>query len=99
MKYNGKIRTRVRKAALKLDKVHPDWWIKINVHVLNLGSASKCVLGQLYGSWGEGGSYDLADGKHGKAFGKNLTSILEGKTKKYTEAWLKEIEYRRYSWD
>lgn len=38
----------IEEAATLLDKVYPDWAAKINLNIFNMGSCSKCIIGQLY---------------------------------------------------
>lgn len=44
----------VEKEALKLDKAKPHWFEHINQDRLSLMSDYNCVIGQVYGHWGEG---------------------------------------------
>lgn len=44
---------RVRKGAALLDDVAPGWREKIDLSTLDIGDYQQCVLGQLYGTYGE----------------------------------------------
>lgn len=43
-----------RGMALLEEKYGPEWASKVDLDILDLGSSSSCVLGQVYGDWSEG---------------------------------------------
>lgn len=47
-------RRRVERSAALLDGVKPDWRAHINTATLDLEDAHRCILGQLWGNYGEG---------------------------------------------
>lgn len=79
-------------AAELLDVVRPRWYREVNVHALNLVDVHRCVLGQLWGRYGDGEhaleryllrndrSTDVLDAFHSNAS---------------NELWRAEIERRR----
>ena len=38
----------VKESAVYLDRLMPDWHMKINITFLDIGSFKDCILGQLY---------------------------------------------------
>lgn len=68
---------RVEKGAAWLDVNRPGWFDAINCDELNIESCSRCVLGQLFGSFDDGmarlvegydeWAYNPASGEHGFA--------------------------------
>lgn len=52
------LRERAAKGAAALDDIMPDWYTEIDVEELSITSGLSCVVGQLYGNWGE--RYHLA---------------------------------------
>lgn len=79
-------------AAQLLDEVRPRWYREVNAHALNLVDVRRCVLGQLWGRYGDGEHEleryllrhdrptDVLDAFHGNAS---------------NELWRAEIERRR----
>lgn len=61
-------RRQVERGAARLDDRRPGWW-KLVTQPINLDSDSKCVLGQVYGNYGVGCSYQgldiLTGSRHG----------------------------------
>jgi hypothetical protein len=51
------VKERVERGAKLLDEHRPGWELKIDLQALDLSSCDRCVLGQIYGSYGDG--YDL----------------------------------------
>ncbi len=47
------LRERVERGAAFLDEHEPRWWKRIDEERLRLRSDCNCVLGQLYGSYGD----------------------------------------------
>lgn len=48
------IETRVNRGAALLDEKVPGWWERIDLEQLQLSSCIRCVLGQLFGIYGQG---------------------------------------------
>ena len=48
--------SRVRAGMQFLDRVEPGWRSRVNPETLDLARCDRCVLGQLYGSYGQGTS-------------------------------------------
>jgi len=50
------IEERVRRGAALLDETYHRWWkyVRTTVGFFDMGNPNRCVLGQLYGSFGEG---------------------------------------------
>lgn len=46
--------SRVRAGAIALDFVEPLWFVKIDEHRLDVGSDTRCPLGQLWGRFSRG---------------------------------------------
>ncbi len=44
---------RVEAGAAYLSVVHPHWYKHVDLNILDLGSAQKCILGELYGDFDE----------------------------------------------
>jgi hypothetical protein len=49
-----RLRTAVAAGAVLLDTHRPGWRDSVDISTLNMGSYSRCVLGQLYDGFGEG---------------------------------------------
>ncbi len=48
-------RCRVRQGVTALNEEHgPGWLVKVDLDQLDIASESRCVLGQVYGSYGRG---------------------------------------------
>lgn len=71
---------RIESGAALLDRQSPGWFRRIDLARLDMKSCTFCILGQLYGSYGNGqrslGIHYLGgpaafgfDGKHGHEFG------------------------------
>lgn len=45
---------RAAAGAAFLDEARPNWVESVNVHCLDMESASRCILGQMFGSYSEG---------------------------------------------
>lgn len=57
MKIDKKVlKKRVEAGAAFLNVVHPGWQKKVNTKILDLGSGSKCILGELYDGYADGQS-------------------------------------------
>jgi hypothetical protein len=95
------IADRVSAGINLLDREVPDWDRRVNVDTLRLSSCERCVLGQLYGTWGDGlDELDLWDGDdEGAADSAALGfSLYEGEAGRYgelTDAWVAAIRDRR----
>ena len=90
----------VQAGSQLLDKIEPSWASKINLSSLNLPTQCDCILGQIYGSYGEGLKkvHLFSGGDHG--FSSKITNqeTIESNTKQYVilqEMWVHEILKRR----
>lgn len=54
--YVGLLSSRaiVARTARRLDQLKSDWYLKVDVNELDLEDDSRCILTQLYGSYGQG---------------------------------------------
>jgi hypothetical protein len=43
--------SNVAAGATMLDAKEPNWFLRINIEILNIDSPSRCILGQLYGDY------------------------------------------------
>lgn len=50
---NKKLLNRVKAGAAFLNVVKPNWLKRINLKKLDLASSSVCILGEVYGDYGE----------------------------------------------
>lgn len=50
----GCLLTAVSEGAVLLDKFNEGWWANINLDTLDMQSPTNCILGQLYGNYGDG---------------------------------------------
>lgn len=48
------LETRVERGATALDAVAPNWWKVVNLEFLEMSRCTECVLGQVFGHFGEG---------------------------------------------
>lgn len=48
------LKQRVERGAALLDKRHPEWCKRIDLVKLNMRDGHQCVLGQVYGHFGNG---------------------------------------------
>jgi hypothetical protein len=44
----------VTQGSRLLDRLIPEWWEKINIVTLDMYNGRRCILGQLYGNYGDG---------------------------------------------
>jgi len=85
------IQTRVKKAAKLLDVKRPGWYKQIKCDELDVICYYRCVLAQLYGSFGAAPAYL----KRLAAFCGGLTAFCDMPTvEDYQKAWVKEIQKR-----
>lgn len=93
------IAERVAAGADWLDANWPGWDYDVEPRILDLASDCKCILGQLYGDYGDGLSETDLTQDEARAFGFYAGVVGEEEaTRDYpllTEAWLKTIEARR----
>lgn len=78
-----------------LDRETPGWDKDIDLDALRLSSCEQCVLGQLYGTWGDG--LDFLD-LHDDSAARLGFQLYEGEANLYgvlTAAWLTAIRARR----
>lgn len=74
------------KAAKMLDAVNKNWYTRINKATLNMHSQSLCILGQVYGSYG--------NGLHVIGFNNAAKYAVAFSSGSYRESWIKEINKR-----
>lgn len=100
---------QVKRGARLLDAVEPDWYLKVLMSELDLASCFKCVLGQLYKTFGIGirklfdgsvvddGAYERA-AMHGFCLGDNDPLPVQAEGTEYRflqERWKEAIRTRR----
>lgn len=83
-------RRRVDRGARLLDAKRPDWYDRVNLLTLDMGSRGYCVVGQLYGNYGLGILAVLrVDGRqHGFNAVSWRFSLLD-------RLWTREVQDRR----
>lgn len=82
-----------RGAAL-LDVARPGWHDEIDTNTLDINSATRCVLGQLYGYWTEGLFHLMAKRQQVPEMGIYACGFV-GDPHQLRRAWLAEINHRR----
>jgi hypothetical protein len=88
---------RVARGIALLDAHCPDWPWRVNTDQLDLFNGKRCVLGQLYGSFGKALN-TLPFMGWPTGFMPNwgdLFSVLNAPTDRLTAAWREAIESRR----
>lgn len=68
------LRRRIRRGARFLDQQVPNWWQRIHLSLLDLGTCQQCILGQLFGKFDKGLealAFPLRDMRRGARFGFN----------------------------
>lgn len=86
----AKPHTLVSDEAERLDRVKPGWAKSVNKRTLNLSSAQKCVLGQVYGDFNRGLSAVLKDCDKSKVPFNEIAYVVNV----LEDDWKKEIDYR-----
>src|SRR5215212_6502587 len=97
---NDLLKTTVEAGAALLDNENPGWHRKIDCDTLRLQSCYDCMLGQLFGSYGDG--ILKLNLRSGAPFGFALTprilaDAIQPAWKEWsilTRLWLEEIEAR-----
>lgn len=96
------IEERVRKGAELLNKLEPDWLIRIDSAHLDISDSRSCVLGQLFGHFSEGAGILGCSHKELVSHGFASTSRGGGASykayeeyNKLTDAWMDYIEKER----
>lgn len=101
------LRSRVNAGAAKLDRERPGWHKEINLDVLDISDCYRCILGQLWGFYGDGLNVVLPDlSTPGYEFGfsseivlykthKHLASTQEDEYRRLTQYWIEAIKSRR----
>lgn len=89
--------TRAARGAAFLDRIHSGWFKKVRPNILDIGSATNCVLGQLYGDFSRGCCrvriYPLPF--FGRAVGYGFIRYgFIGSHRHLTRAWRREIARR-----
>ncbi len=82
---------RAANGAALLDKVEPGWFEKIDAASLDIGSFTKCVLGQVYGGYADGMN-KLRASEH---FDSGEIHGFSNATPEVHEAWREQIARRR----
>lgn len=92
----------VADGAKLLDKVFPDWHLKVDPNKLKIRRCRDCVLGQLYGNFGEGLTrlMNIDDDELVQAIGYGFaydarSDYLEAGEYSLEEIWIQEIRQRR----
>lgn len=88
----------VSAGAELLDRKRPDWFLRVNLDKLDLGSGYECVLGQLYGAYASGvDRLELDwDADEPTRLGFSAHGLPGGDLNypELTELWLDQIQYR-----
>lgn len=78
--------------ALLLDDAFPGWHNMVNLDILEMSDAEKCVLGQIHGNYRK--DLEYLENNYYRKLNNNLLAFgdftLEG-----TDCWKKEIQKRR----
>lgn len=87
------VEDRVARGVEILDREEPGWVNHLNTDTLDISSLENCVLGQLYGSYGEGrealGIPLFCEDVYG------FDGYSSGDVRSLTHEWLRVIESRR----
>ena len=89
-------RFMAQRGALFLDERCPNWFSKIDIKTLDLGSCEQCVLGQLFGSYADGLAMLYSDSgvRDDAEFGFATDEIDGDEYPRLSTAWKLEIKYR-----
>jgi hypothetical protein len=85
------IAQRVAEGAAFLDVRDPEWIGKVDLERLDLGSCTRCILGQLAGDYEDGVEMFALDGADTVALGFNTTLGFDD----LTAEWKRVITERR----
>ena len=86
------IRTIVNRGVKLLNKTNPGWADKINLNLFNIDCGHRCVLGQLYGSFGNA-LYTLnldSDSNAARKYGLDVRSFNSDKSS--VDKWIKVVD-------
>lgn len=93
--YRDTTADRVARGAALLDQYLPGWTSEINLNELRIESGSDCVLGQLYGDYGDGRDrVGIRSTAHSESLGFT-GGYTGGDWYGLNEAWRELIEDRR----
>lgn len=88
-------RERVQRGAAFLDRIYPGWYRKISPSSLNLYNNDRCVLGQLFGAFGDGmGRVNMEADTYPEANELGFVTLLLANVRT-KRLWRKAIEARR----
>lgn len=85
---------RVAKGAALLDTQRPGWAQKINPETFQISSCTNCVLGQLYGGFGEGCTRTFPGASSWEAQSHGFVDFFANSYGELQEAWLEAIAER-----
>lgn len=85
---------RAKRGAAWLDKQFPGWFKRVNPLYLDISSPHYCVVGQLFGNYNEDW-YKKVAYSFQYSHGFHIRVMKDKNWKKQTDAWKKEISYRR----
>ena len=89
-----KLKKRINRGVAFLDEVKPKWLKKIKLKKLNISHDKKCVLGQVFGSFGKAAEdYNLS--YHSGSIEKGFASFHVIEDEKLTKLWKKKIKKLR----
>lgn len=95
-RYMLTIQERVRAGVSLLDEQVPNWWNRIDLDELDIGSCYNCVLGQLFGGFIKGwNSLRLKFNIEDYGFSYSTFEILSSVPELLTKEWKKQIRLRR----
>lgn len=84
-----KVSRKIRRAARMLDRKWPGWEYEVNLGKLQMRSAYRCVLGQLYGT------YELGLSLEGLGLRPSLRHHRAFRAEASDDEWAREISRRR----
>lgn len=83
----------VNRGAKFMDEHHPGWHTRVNPGILKIACPSHCVLGQMFGDYGDGVKYfNLSDEQE---FDFGFYNYSAASMKILTQCWRAEIISRR----
>lgn len=94
-----KVRNKVRKGADVLDDINPGWFNEVNVKELEMASCERCILGQIFESYGCGMSNITSEGLDPHVMGFDVCGdSMSLRCNSYgilADFWIEEIEDRK----
>lgn len=83
---------RVHKGSMLLDEKLPDWFMRIDMGILQMHRSDRCICGQAYGSYPMGReALGIPEGG-GEEYGIQASNELYPELE---ELWIREIELRK----